>query len=79
VEHFRTPLTTGVAIMAGLRGRLSGLAIPTFVVDAPEGKGKIPVAPETIVSRDGTSTMLRNFEGRLVAYPEPLAEKNRFI
>ncbi|MFH1708379.1 MAG: KamA family radical SAM protein [Planctomycetota bacterium] len=71
VEHFRTPLATGVAIMAGLRGRLSGLAIPTFVVDAPDGKGKIPVAPETIVSGDGEHTMLRNFEGQLVAYPEP--------
>ena len=46
VEHFRTPLSRGIEIMEYLRGRLSGLAIPTFVVDAPEGGGKIPVAAQ---------------------------------
>jgi lysine 2,3-aminomutase len=74
VEHFRTPLSRGVQIMEYLRGRLSGLAIPTFVVDAPHGGGKIPLLPTYIVSMSPTHTVLRNFEGLLVSYPEPRAE-----
>jgi len=71
VEHFRTPLTRGMEIMEYLRGRLSGLAIPTFVVDAPHGGGKIPVLPTYVVSQSPTHTVLRNYEGMLIAYPEP--------
>ena len=73
VEHFRTPLSRGIEIMESLRGRLSGLAIPTFVVDAPHGGGKIPVLPTYIVSSSPTHTVLRNYEGMLVSYPEPNA------
>ena len=71
VEHVRTPLTRGMEIMEYLRGRLSGLAIPTFVVDAPHGGGKIPVLPSYVVSQSPTHTVLRNYEGMLIAYPEP--------
>jgi len=71
VEHFRTPLSRGLEIMEYLRGRLSGLAIPTFVVDAPQGGGKIPLLPSYIISMSPTHTVLRNFEGQIVAYPEP--------
>ena len=71
VEHFRTPLSRGIEIMEYLRGRLSGLAIPSFVVDAPHGGGKIPLLPNYIISTSPTHTVLRNFEGMLVTYPEP--------
>lgn len=71
VEHFRTPITRGIEIMEYLRGRLSGLAIPTYVVDAPHGGGKIPVLPNYVISTSPTHTVLRNFEGMLVNYPEP--------
>jgi lysine 2,3-aminomutase len=71
VEHFRTPVTRGMEIMEYLRGRLSGLAIPTFVVDAPHGGGKIPVLPNYVVTQSPTHTVLRNYEGMLIAYPEP--------
>jgi lysine 2,3-aminomutase len=74
IEHFRTPLSRGIEIMEYMRGRVSGLAIPTFVVDAPHGGGKIPVLPNYVVSTSPTHTVLRNFEGMLVAYPEPTAE-----
>ena len=60
--------------MEYLRGRISGLAIPTFVVDAPHGGGKIPVLPSYVVSMSPTHTVLRNFEGLLVNYPEPGVE-----
>lgn len=71
VEHFRTPLSRGIEIMEYMRGRVGGIAIPQFVVDAPHGGGKIPVLPNYIVSTSPTHTVLRNFEGMLVAYPEP--------
>ena len=71
VEHFRTSVRKGMEIMEYLRGRVSGIAIPTFVVDAPHGGGKIPVLPTYVVSMSPTHTVLRNFEGLLVSYPEP--------
>lgn len=76
VEHFRTPISKGIEIMEYLRGRLSGLAIPTFVVDAPHGGGKIPVLPNYLVSTSPSHTVLRNYEGVLVAYPEPGAHNH---
>lgn len=71
VEHFRTPLAKGLEIMEYLRGRVSGLAIPTFVVDTPHGGGKVPLLPNYIVSVSPTHTVLRNYEGMMVSYPEP--------
>lgn len=71
VEHFRTPISRGIEIMEYLRGRVSGLAIPTYVVDAPHGGGKIPVLPNYVVSVSPVNTVLRNFEGMIVNYPEP--------
>ena len=77
VEHLRTSLFKGIEIMEYLRGRVSGLAIPTFVVDAPHGGGKIPVLPNYIVSMSPTHTVLRNYEGMLINYPEPGFEPKR--
>lgn len=74
VEHFRTSVRAGIEIMEYLRGRISGIAIPTFVVDAPHGGGKIPVLPNYVVSMSPTHTVLRNYEGLLIHYPEPGVE-----
>ena len=74
VEHFRTKVSKGIEIMEYLRGRLSGLAIPNFVVDVPGGGGKIPLLPSYILASSPTHTVLRNFEGMIVAYPEPAYE-----
>ncbi len=74
VEHFRTPLSRGIEIIEYMRGRVSGIAIPTFVVDAPHGGGKIPVMPTYVVSMSPTHTVLRNYEGLIVNYPEPGVE-----
>ena len=72
-EHFRTPISKGLEIMEGLRGHTSGLAIPTYVVDAPGGGGKIPVAPNYLLHHDPKRkrAVLRNFQGRLFEYREP--------
>jgi len=52
--------------MEYLRGRLSGLGIPTYAVDLPEGKGKVPLLPEYIVEINDKSTVFRNYEGEIV-------------
>ena len=74
VEHFRTPLSKGIEIMEALRGRMSGLGIPDFVLDVPHGGGKVPLLPQYVLSSSPTHTVLRNFEGMLASYPEPYAE-----
>ena len=71
VEHFRTRLSTGVKIMTELRRTTSGIACPQFIVDAPDGGGKIPVLEDYVVESSPTETVLRSCEGRLVRYPEP--------
>lgn len=71
IGHFRAPVTKGIEIIEHLRGHTSGYAVPTFVVDAPHGGGKIPVMPNYIISQSSEKVVLRNFEGVITAYPEP--------
>jgi lysine 2,3-aminomutase len=66
--HFRTSVWKGMEIMEGLRGHLSGLGIPTYVVDSPHGGGKIPVMPNYVISASDDAVVLRNYEGMLVRY-----------
>ncbi|HEY7422917.1 MAG TPA: KamA family radical SAM protein, partial [Gemmataceae bacterium] len=66
--HFRTSVWKGMEIMEGLRGHLSGLGIPTYVVDCPHGGGKVPVMPNYLVSASDDAVVLRNYEGMLVRY-----------
>ncbi len=70
-EHFRTSIATGIQIMEKLRGHTTGYAVPTYVVDAPGGGGKIPVEPVYMISRGKGKVVLRNYEGKLFEYPEP--------
>ncbi len=69
--HFRTPVGKGIEIMEGLRGHTSGFAVPTYVIDAPGGGGKIPVMPNYILSYSDHKVVLRNFEGYITTYEEP--------
>jgi lysine 2,3-aminomutase len=71
-SHFRTPVAKGLEIIAGLRGHTTGYAVPTYVIDAPGGGGKIPLQPESVVGRDGDWLLLRNYEGREYRYHDPL-------
>jgi len=66
--HFRTSVWKGMEIIEGLRGHMSGLGIPTYVVDSPHGGGKIPLMPNYLVSASDDAVVLRNFEGMLVRY-----------
>lgn len=71
IGHFRTPVSAGIEIMEHLRGHTSGLAIPTFVIDAPGGGGKIPIMPNYLLSQGQGKVVLRNFEGNIYMYTEP--------
>ncbi|MDD4309741.1 MAG: lysine 2,3-aminomutase [Candidatus Cloacimonetes bacterium] len=71
IAHFRTPVSKGIEIIESLRGHTSGLCIPTFVVDAPGGGGKIPVMPNYLISQMPNRIILRNYEGFITAYTEP--------
>jgi len=71
IEHFRTSIGKGIEMMERLRGHTSGLCVPTFVVDAPGGGGKIPVMPQYMISRSDHKIILRNYEGFISAYTEP--------
>jgi len=68
VLHFRTSVYKGIEIIEGLRGHISGLAVPTYVVDAPHGGGKIPVMPNYVISMSDEKIILRNYEGMIVSY-----------
>jgi lysine 2,3-aminomutase len=69
--HFRTPIAKGIEIMEGLRGHTSGYAVPTYIIDAPGGGGKIPVMPNYLLSMSDHKIILRNFEGYVTTYEEP--------
>ena len=66
--HFRTPVWKGIEIIEGLRGHISGLGVPTYVVDAPRGGGKIPLMPNYLLSASNDSVVLRNYEGMIIRY-----------
>jgi lysine 2,3-aminomutase len=70
-EHLRTPVETGIKIIDGMRGRTSGLAIPTFVIDLPDGGGKVPLQPNYVLTQTKEELVLRNYQGRFVWYRNP--------
>ena len=69
--HFRTKVETGIEIIENITGYISGFAVPKFVIDAPDGGGKIPIGPEYIVSIDDEKIVMRNYKGRIYTYPQP--------
>lgn len=71
ISHFRTPVSKGIEIIEALRGHTSGYCVPTFVVDAPGGGGKIPVMPNYLISQSPRRVVLRNYEGVITTYTEP--------
>ncbi len=70
--HFRTPVAKGIEIMEGLRGHTSGFCVPAYIVDVPGGGGKVPLLPNYHISSSDHKIILRNYEGFVAAYEEPL-------
>lgn len=71
LSHFRTPVGKGMEIIESLIGHTSGFAVPTYVIDAPGGGGKIPIMPNYIISWSTNKVILRNFQGVITSYQEP--------
>jgi len=70
ISHFRTPVSVGINIIEKLRGHTTGYAVPTYVIDAPGGGGKIPVGPNYLISQEKGKYLLRNYEGKTYVYLE---------
>src|ERR1700744_4377781 len=68
--HLRSSVSKGLEIMEKLRGHTTGYAVPTYVIDAPGGGGKVPVNPEYVLCRNAGRVLIRNFEGKVFEYPE---------
>lgn len=69
--HFRTRVETGIDIIRNLTGYISGYAVPKFVIDAPNGGGKVPINPEYVISMDDKEVVMRNYRGDIYKYPQP--------
>ncbi|MEE4213500.1 MAG: lysine 2,3-aminomutase, partial [Bacteroidales bacterium] len=78
LSHFRTPVGKGIEIMESLIGHTTGFAVPTYVIDAPGGGGKIPVTPNYIISWSTNKVVLRNYEGIITSYREPESYEAKF-
>ncbi|MEA3544919.1 MAG: lysine 2,3-aminomutase, partial [Thermodesulfobacteriota bacterium] len=78
LSHFRTPVGKGMEIMESLIGHTSGFAVPTYVIDAPSGGGKIPLTPNYLISLSTNKVVLRNYEGVISTYQEPDEYKEKF-
>ncbi|MBU4564013.1 MAG: KamA family radical SAM protein [Desulfarculus sp.] len=68
--HFRTPVSKGLEMIQGLRGHTTGYGVPTFVIDAPGGGGKVALYPEAVAGRSGCDLLLKNYQGDTYAYPD---------
>ena len=69
--HFRTSVSKGIEIMGAMRGHTTGYAVPTYVIDAPGGGGKVPVQRETLVGHEDGVWYLRNWQGKTYSYVDP--------
>lgn len=67
--HLRVPVEEGLALLRRLRGWTSGLAVPHYAVDLPDGGGKVVLTPDPVVERRGETLVLEDFRGRRHAYP----------
>lgn len=67
-SHFRTPVERGIEIIRRLHGFTTGYAVPTFMIDAPGGGGKVPVAPDYVAGRKGDDWILKNYLGEVFKY-----------
>ena len=71
--HFRTSIEKGLEIIRSLRGFTSGYAVPTYVVDAPGGGGKIPLMPNYVQGHTADNLVMTNYENRTFLYPDPIS------
>jgi len=71
-EHLRTPVEIGMRIIEGMRGHTSGLAVPTFVIDLPQGGGKVSLQPNYVLAQTEDELVFKNYQGRIFHYRNPV-------
>lgn len=71
-SHFITSIDEGLEIMEQLRGQTSGLAIPTYIINAPNGLGKTPITPNYLLGRKGNQLLLHTWEKKIIPYETPV-------
>lgn len=72
-QHFRTSVSKGLEIIQGLRGYTTGYAVPTYVIDAPGGGGKISLIPDSVLGRENDAIILKNYQNKTFRYPDNVA------
>ncbi|QTA80299.1 L-lysine 2,3-aminomutase [Desulfonema limicola] len=78
-SHFRTSVQKGLEIIKGMRGFTTGYAVPTYVVDAPGGGGKIPLMPDYVEAHTHEKLILNNYENKCFSYPDPLISGEKAV
>ena len=78
-HHFRASVDKGIEIIDKLRGHISGLAIPHFVIDAPGGGGKIPLLPDYLVHKDENKLILRNYKHNIYVYRDVKEDESKSV
>lgn len=68
-SHFIPSVKSGIEIIEGLRGQTSGLAVPTYIINAPDGYGKTPINPDYIIDINDDEIVFRTWQGHIVRYP----------
>lgn len=69
-SHFRLPVQRGLDLMSSLRGHISGMCIPHYMIDLPGGGGKTPLLPDCVISKNSGCIEVKNFEGKIFRYPD---------
>ena len=77
-SHFRTRIKTGLDIIAAMRGHISGMGIPHYVIDLPGGGGKVPLVPESVAGIDGSDLLIKNYQGKIFKYRVDEEDKKLF-
>jgi lysine 2,3-aminomutase len=72
--HLRTSVQTGIDLISKLRGHTTGYAVPTYVIDAPGGGGKVPIQAETLLSYENGKAIVRNWAGMIYDYVDPVEQ-----
>jgi len=75
--HFRARVEKGLKIITALRGHTSGMAVPHFVIDAPQGGGKVAILPETLLHIDDETVIVKNYEDKIFKYPQPKSKPKK--
>ncbi len=76
-DHFRTTVEKGLSIIQELQGHTSGMGVPYYVIDAPGGGGKVRLLPDTVIQHNEKEVLIRNYEGKVFRYPQPVEKKQR--